>query len=382
MNKLKKFIKTPKGKSIIIIVGGALLLLMTVFLITFINDPGEIIKEKKKLFDNRQQIEIKKAEAPGLDLKQYNGSFFTIDLPKGWKIETVGRYEKFGFKAYDPKNPEYAMFYYGKLEPFMKTQKAKDFMYNLSKLGGESYKLFGEAPVLSPATAKELFTIWPQIRTYSSKYGKEYQFMDLKNLKVIEELPYSTSMNASATNEGMIRAHYTNGKGTTNEGLFAATIVTPGSYYAAGVDTSFMMAYAVMGIMAPENEFLYLQKDLAKSLSSFKLSDSYIQEGIAQKNAETQAILNNIKQMSAAYESYNNAWRERQTTYDVISQKRSDATLGYDRVIDTTTGEIYKAEVGFYDTYKNNKSDYTNPNLELVTDNKDYLTPVDGYISK
>ena len=89
-----------------------------------------------------------------------------------------------------------------------------------------------------------------------------------------------------------------------------------------------------------------------------------------------------MKQMSKAYESYNNAWSERQTTYDAISQKRSDATLGYARVKDTNTGEIYKAENGFYEDYDAHREDYKNQNLELVTDNSDYLESVDGYIYK
>lgn len=33
----------------------------------------------------------------------------------------------------------------------------------------------------------------------------------------------------------------------------------------------------------------------------------------------------------------------RQNSYDIISQKQSDATLGYEHVYDTETNEIYKA---------------------------------------
>ena len=37
------------------------------------------------------------------------------------------------------------------------------------------------------------------------------------------------------------------------------------------------------------------------------------------------------------------AWENRQTTYDIMSQKQSDATLGYERVYNTDTGEIYES---------------------------------------
>ncbi len=382
MNKIKLWIKTSKGKSIAIISITAIVILL-VALFTVCGKDGKTNTKTHNLFNNKQEIAIKKSEKPGLTLEEYNGGYFTMTLPKGWKIDTVGKYETFGFKAYDPVNPNYQIFYYGKLEPFMKSQKAKNLMSGFAKVTtGMGYEYFGDAPVLNPATAKQLFTIWPQIRQYASVYGKEYNFTALNNFKIIEELPYKSLLSSAAANEGMVRAHFTSSGTTTNEGLFAASIMIPGSYNVSGADTVPMMAYSVMGIFAPENEFLYLEKDLAKALSSLKLSDSYVQQGIQQNNAETQSILNNMKQMSAAYESYNNAWSERQTTYDVISQKNSDATLGYDRVIDTDTGEIYKAELGFYDSYNSNKVDYKNQNLELVTNNSDYLKPVDGYIYK
>ena len=34
-----------------------------------------------------------------------------------------------------------------------------------------------------------------------------------------------------------------------------------------------------------------------------------------------------------------------------MSQKQSDATLGYERVYDTETGEVYRATNGFTDVY-------------------------------
>jgi len=77
--------------------------------------------------------------------------------------------------------------------------------------------------------------------------------------------------------------------------------------------------------------------------------------------------------LSKAADSYNRAWFERQRVYDALSQKRSDATLGYDRLYDTTTGDVYRAELGFYDEYDTNRENYNNPTLELVPDNSYHL---------
>ena len=37
-----------------------------------------------------------------------------------------------------------------------------------------------------------------------------------------------------------------------------------------------------------------------------------------------------------------NAWENRSKIYDIMSQKQSDQILGYERVYNTDTNEIYK----------------------------------------
>ena len=68
------------------------------------------------------------------------------------------------------------------------------------------------------------------------------------------------------------------------------------------------------------------------------------------------------------------SYNRRNATYDVLSQKRSDATLGYERVQDTETGEYYRAENGFTDWYKGTR-------YRPAPEKAAYLTPVSGYIN-
>ena len=58
----------------------------------------------------------------------------------------------------------------------------------------------------------------------------------------------------------------------------------------------------------------------------------------------------------------------------MLSQKRSDATLGYERVQDTETGEFYRAENGFTDWYHGTR-------YRPATESSAYLSPVSGYIN-
>lgn len=55
--------------------------------------------------------------------------------------------------------------------------------------------------------------------------------------------------------------------------------------------------------------------------------------------------------------------------------KQSDATLGYERVYDTRTKEIYRAAKGFTSSYKGK-------GYKPVTDDNMYTTPISGYIEK
>ena len=66
-------------------------------------------------------------------------------------------------------------------------------------------------------------------------------------------------------------------------------------------------------------------------------------------------------------------WHNRQTTYD-ICKKQSYVTLGYERVYDTESGEIYRAYNGF-------SAEYSDAGFQIVNE-KMYLEPITGYIGQ
>ena len=140
----------------------------------------------------------------------------------------------------------------------------------------------------------------------------------------------------------------------------------------------------MMGITAPEGEFAELEEVLLRCLTSFTFTSDYVRQTQQNTANETDAILAAARSMQAAYDSYNAAWRARQTSYDIIFQKNSDATLGYDRLYDPDTGEVYRADVGFYDYYDTHRSDYSNSNLQILDNSTQqyYLQPVDYYITR
>ena len=329
-------------------------------------------------------IRVIPASTPKLELKEISGGFFTVQLPEGWVIETTGAYIRFGFRAYDPDNPARQIFYYGKLEPFIKSFAARQAYKDMESLGGMSPGLFSEAPVLEPATVEELFRKFGTITPYANKYGNPHQFPVMDELSIAERYETSSLLSAYALDESVVWAQFTAENNLPSEGLFSAVLVNTGNYYVNGVEMSPMYAYNAVGIMAPADEFGTLQSALGAALASFRLSESYIREAIDQTGAETEVLLQIGRTLSEASASYNSAWHGRQKRYDALSQRRSDSVMGYDRVYDARTGEVYRAYHGFYEMYDQNRASFDNQNLELITENDYdlYSLPVMGYIEK
>ena len=136
----------------------------------------------------------------------------------------------------------------------------------------------------------------------------------------------------------------------------------------------YYMIYDITAITSKKDEFIDYQEILLKCANSIEFTDSYVKKTIDDSNAQTQQSLQINAQIQASFDSYMSAWENRSKTYDIMSQKQSDATLGYERVYDTDTGEIYKAYNGFTDDYSGNR-------YKSITDDM-YTKKTYGYIEK
>lgn len=322
---------------------------------------------------------------------------YTVTLPKGWTVVTGGEYTTFHFLAYDPQAPDRKLFYMTKVQPMLKSQRAKDFYLNSARLTmGDvyGYGLVGAFPVMEPSTAGFL-RAYEAARDVCWQYrGQTIMDMpavsdpeampDLHNVEVLETWPNSTPVTPNCLDNSIARIRFTSDQGTACMGLAAAQATDFFSLMDPGFDVGYYGAYSFMGVAAPEDELAELEPVLQQCLCSFSFTQAYVDATKQSTEETTKAILAMNGSMQAAYDSYNSAWRARQTAYDVSSQKSSDATLGYDRLYDPDTGETYRAELGFYDSYDLNRSAFDKPNLQLVdTASQDYyLKPVDYYITK
>lgn len=333
------------------------------------------------IINDNGKINLNGKKAPSFDLvlKAVKTNDFSIELPEGWKYDITPGNLEFGIVAYDPVKPERRIFYFYIFNPFMKSEEARDFFKYY--YGGSS--IFGSCPVLEPATVSEFYYKWNEYSDFLNLQGYNFDYMRFGELNIIETHELENYMSSYSLDSSVVRAHLTlENSNIPCEGLLSGSVVSLGTYYQNNIDCYPLSVYNVMGIIAPADEFPQLQEKLAGILKSFAFTDSYVSSYLKKSEDATKAILDNARAMQAVYDSYNAAWHERQKSNDTISQKNSDATLGYDRLYDAQTGEIYRAEVGWYDDYNLNRNEYDKPQLHMIENNDDdrYSQGIDYYI--
>ena len=220
--------------------------------------------------------------------------------------------------------------------------------------------------VLAPATTEQFFYTFNDYTAYAAKYGVVHNFPIFDDLEIMESTPRNSPIAANCVDDSIVRTLFTQDD-VLCEGLFAAGVADAMASYMYNVDAGYYVVYFITGISAPCDEFYLLQDALSESLSSFQYTESYIQQGVQRIDEGTQLALEIGKMLSQTADTYNQAWHNRQRPIDTLSRKKRCKTW-HDRLYDTETGEIYRAELGFYDEYDLHRNKYVNPNLQLIPD--------------
>lgn len=325
---------------------------------------------------SEKKYAIKESETKQIKLVDYDDTNFTMKIPDGWKVETGGEDMYFSIRVYDPNDERYQIFAILKAEPLLKNEKAKNWYENYyNSFGGDGNKLLAKAIVLSQPTIETFYSRFNEYVKYTKEMGATFKAPDLKNFTVTESFENNSQLKSIAKDDKILRGTFQNSEtGKKGEGLFMGTLVDPGKNMSLGYDTLFYTVYNVIGISTGENDLVNYEEILTNSLNSLVYKDSFVNSTISNINQTTQNTLKINKSINDAFSSYNDAWTARQKTYDITSQKYSDATLGYERVYDTDTGDIYKAYNGFSDEYDGKR-------YQPITDDM-YTESFTGYIEK
>ena len=258
-----------------------------------------------------EQTTAQPQPAAGLKLENYDGGFFSVLLPEGWQISTVGQYVTFGFRAWDPQNPDYQIFYYGKFEPFLKSNAAKQYYEDTSaNLGpGNMYEMYAAAPALDPMTVESLLYSFNDWAYFANSYGIVHQFTNFQNLNVSARIPYSTFFMPYATDEGIVMATFESEQGSNCVAKFGASIVSAGSYpLSATVDTFPLAVYNISCVMAPQETFDEVEQVLTQAAFSLRFSQAYMDEAVTATQAGTADALAANAALQDIYDAANYAW--------------------------------------------------------------------------
>lgn len=302
--------------------------------------------------------------APHIKLETYNGSFFTIEKPAGWQIVTAGQGPTLGVWMRDPQEPARQIFFFSAVGPFYLSQQQKSIDQQYMATGGYSVP-WSDMPIVSPPTASNFLSNWNTLAR--SRIAKNYM-ADLpmfNELMIISTQPIPSQFGGGTTE--LVRALFkVNNK--VAEGLFTATVFEtvpfvngPGGHQA--------YALMFMGVTAPQQEFSQAQDTMLRSLSSFNLSEQYVQTYIASSREAFAGVMRAGQTLRETSDIITKGWTTRQKTYDILSAKRSDAMLGKERLRDPQTNDVYEFVNGWSKDYDMNRNKFNKPDLQPIPDN-------------
>lgn len=281
--------------------------------------------------------------ASAQDLVPYSCTEFSMDIPEGWTVRSSAMYTGMfhAIHVFDPEKPANQIFFMLKMEPMFPDENSRAMM-------ALSSDLFGKYPILTNVSTQGVFEIFPQ---FADAMNATADYADIQtpyiaDFSVTESFESTQGMSSVSISPAILRADFTQ-DGTAGEGMFTADVVP----FAMGTGMGYYSVYNLTVISAEKDTFQDWQPTLSKSLSSLDYTREFQSFAMSQSNqgvATSQSLSQSASEMS---DSIMSSWENRNKSQDIMSQKQSDATLGYERIVDTETGEIYKIDNGFTDWY-------------------------------
>ena len=339
------------------------------FVIVGLTKPNSKNEGSNSDFSNKNsKFTIKQTEAKTIQYTEFNNGLVKMKIPEGWKVDVLGDYIHYTIKAYNPEKPTYQFFFNFKTEGYNKSEEAKAFQ---QKYYPDS--LFAKTSVIEGKNTEGFYKIFNDLGPLNNT--SSFTFPTLNDFTVVENLGTGT------LGGDILRATFKDADGKDAEGLFTAYVYDAGPYYVyeniisgKQIDIYYLNVYDAIFITAPKDEFIDWQEPLNTIASSLEFTDTFM-SGF---NSEQDAVMKNFQNVrnicNQISEGIMDSWEKRSASYDIMSQKQSDATLGYERVYDTKTNEIYKAYNGFTD-------DYDGKRYQSITDDM-YTKQTSGYIEK
>ena len=291
----------------------------------------------------------------------FDNGAFSMQVPSGWNMAVAGDCTSLAFVLQDPREPLRKIFYFGLVGPVYQSQMQRQIDYQCMQMGAMPIQWF-DMPVVEPLTPENLLSKFSQVA--SSQLAQQFMpgLPRLDGFQIISSTPQPCPLNAPGAKSSLLRGLFVE-NGRVAQGLFSMT-TAPFMPSMGGPGGGTAYGHMLSGITAPKGELEALQPMLMKSLSSFSLHPSYVQGCLSRSQAAFQSVMQAGKILSETSDLISRSWEERNRSYDIMAEKRSDAMLGKERLYDPGTGEVYEFQNGFYDQYRLNPQEYRNSNLQ------------------
>lgn len=346
--------KNIKNKNTIIIIASVVVGLILIFIL--INS------------STKDNVKIRKDETANIVLEDYKTTYFNIKKPVGWKVDTIGDSIHYTIKVYNPEKPTYQFFFNLKTEGYNKSEDAKNWQKKYYP-----NDMFAKTAVIADKTTEGFYKIFNELGPLNNTAA--FTFPTLTDFKVVDKL------GAGLVGGDVLRATFKDADGKEAEGLFTAYVYDAGPYYVnenimsgKKIDIYYLSVYDAIFYTAPKDELINWEETLNAISGSLEFTDAFI----SSFNSAQDAVMKNFQSVRSICNQISDgimdSWNKRSTSYDIMSQKQSDATLGYERVYNTDTGEIYKAYNGFTDDYDGKK-------YKAITEDM-YTKKTSGWIEK
>ena len=356
-----------KNKKILVPIIAIVVIVLIVYGLKSNNKDGESV-DKSNFSSNGTKFTIKENETKKIKFTEFNNGLIKMKIPEGWKVDVLGDYIHYTVKAYDPQKPTYQFFFNLKTEGYNKSQDAKAFQQRYYP-----DSMFAKTSVIEGKNTEGFYKIFNDLGTLNNT--SSFTFPTLNNFTVVENL------GTGSLGGDILRATFKDANGNDAEGLFTAYVYDAGSYYVPEyvisgkqIDIYYLNVYDAIFVTAPKDEFIDWQDTLNTISSSLEFTDTFLNGFNSQQDAVMQNFQNVRSICNQISAGIMDSWEKRSASFDIMSQKQSDATLGYERVYDTETNEIYKAYNGFTD-------DYDGSRYKSITDDM-YTKQTSGYIEK
>ena len=320
------------------------------------------------------KVKIRESETKKIKYEDYDNGLVSLQIPKGWKVEVApADYIHYSFKIVNPDNPDLLFLFGLKQEGFLKSELARSTYASMYPDAA-----FSKLAPIDPQTTESFYNVWTQNARLSNETELHTEYFPYLN-----EFTMIDNLGQTPLGGDIIRGSFKNDKGEEMQGLFTATVMSPGSYFISTnmfnpfgpqVDVFPLNVYNIILMVGPNDCFNDYQPIMDHCISTIEFSDAFISGFNQEETTLVQTIRANQKVYDEISDMIMDSWEQRNASYDIISQKQSDATLGYERVYDTETGEVYKAYNGFTD-------DYSGSRYQAISEDM-YREPISGYIEK